>query len=47
MLNDISSRFRRMAGACDVRWRVEEKPETRKAHGGTCDVKWMPESRVL
>ena len=35
------------AGACDVRRRVEEKPETREARGGTCKVEWMLESRVL
>ena len=44
--DDINSSFRRLAGACDVHRRMEEKPETREAHGGACEVEWRPESRV-
>ena len=33
--DDISSSFRRLAGACDVHWHVEEKSETQVARGGS------------
>ena len=39
--------FRRVAEACDVCQRVEEKPETWEVLGGACEVEWRVESQVL
>ena len=44
--DDISSSFRRLAGACDVHRRVEEKTDTQAVCVGACDVVWLPNSQV-
>ena len=45
--DDISSSFRRVAGACEVHWRMEEKPETQVARVTSYDHQILRPSRSV
>ena len=38
--------YRRVARACNVHRRMEEKPETQVARGGACNIVWPPDSQA-